>query len=229
MPKEFKRLKQTTLDDCWARFTAAPPAPSAPENLRQQTLTECWPNLFSPQTSSEQNGPTRKARPPKKRRRTNSISNRDRKTVAALRDKYDPENDSYIAHFQSPIAYFHRGDNHFYAMDSTLGKNVRIAEATLHYEPDTDTFWLNHISVGIDYLRKGIATNLLKAIIKYLKETDATFKVPRNNQPNDSGLYLTDEGGAFIKSCNKKGIIKDEQWVQYPPQAPTLMDCGAGV
>jgi GNAT superfamily N-acetyltransferase len=230
MPKGSKKseeLKQTTLDDCWARFTATPPASSAPENLRQQTLTECWPNLFLPQTNSEQNGATRKARPPKRRRQTNGISNRDRKTVKALRDKYDPENDGYIAHFQGPIVYFHYGESEFYAMDSTLGKNVWIAEATLHYEPDTDQFWLNHISVDTDYQKKGIGTNLLRAIIKYLKETDDILMIPATNQKNDDGLYLTTEGAALINSCIRKKIIKHEQCLR--DFTPTPMDCGPGV
>ncbi|QLH41462.1 MAG: hypothetical protein HWD59_01170 [Coxiellaceae bacterium] len=64
--------------------------------------------------------------------------------------------------------------------------------------------WLYHIEVNKDYRRRGIGTNLIKAILIIEPNLQIPLDGKEQNQDEDEDIYLTVEGHELINFCFKK-------------------------
>lgn len=109
-----------------------------------------------------------------------------------------------------PIIYYCTTWEDYAAFDVLSGKT--IGRAVLEND------WLQTIDVDVNFRRKGIGTNLIKAIVKTIGNK---FNIPTKGVPNQSTYFLTEEGAALINACRRKKIITDDQcMLDVPPCTP---------
>lgn len=107
------------------------------------------------------------------------------------------------------ILYYCSSWDHYFAFDVTTEKV--IGRAVLEND------WLQEINVDADYRRRGIGTNLMKAIVQTLGKE---FNIPARGMPGQASYFLTEEGAALINACRRKKIITDEQCMVDVPRTP---------
>lgn len=96
--------------------------------------------------------------------------------------------------------------------DQELKSYNDIGEATLSYDN-----WLSHIEVDDAHRKKGIATAMIKVLIKQFPD----FKVPyHGNETDHKDLHLTTHGKVFVKRLIEREILKPHHWDVPVPQTP---------
>jgi GNAT superfamily N-acetyltransferase len=86
---------------------------------------------------------------------------------------------------------------------TAIHNNFEIGELTSVYLEDQDFYCMSSIHVDERYRKRGIALEMIRALV----EVDDTIRYPDNNERNESGLYLTQEGAALIRGCHRHGVM----------------------
>jgi GNAT superfamily N-acetyltransferase len=121
------------------------------------------------------------------------------------------ENDKESEIFTSKdIIYYCTTYSDYFAFDIISGRT--IGKAVLEND------WLQTIDVEPAYQKKGIGTNLIKAITKTIGKK---FHIPSKGVLGEHSYYLTYEGSRLINRCLDKKIILQEQcMLDVPPRTP---------
>ncbi len=97
------------------------------------------------------------------------------------------------------------------------GKSIICGETVIN-----ESSWLTQIDVDSGFQRRGIATAMIKVLIKIFPD----FKVPyHGNSIDNDDLYLTADGKHFIKNLIDKGILEERHW-DLPVPFASLMQFG---